>query len=304
VSLVESIRYQVARPLRHIHPKSSPFLSGDTFRSLCDVVIDARAAVHGVTQMTNLLTAAIAKKSQGSLRAFVELDLLSLSDGLGRILETLALTAALNRRRQMILLFHNGDKTPDAASYSQLVNHGYKVFSVNVSSDMSDVSPLPIGLENRWRLKNGLVGPLKRAAVQRHCARSKIDFAAFDIHTNFEERSKASRACLNAGMHVYRDRVSPRAHRQLLLDHRFVISPPGNGLDCHRTWEAIYLGCVPVVLKTTLPEELTNNLPILAVDEWDEFLNLSLTQKLNLFEVLRRRPTEMAHLNYWRVKLR
>ena len=31
-------------------------------------------------------------------------------------------------------------------------------------------------------------------------------------------------------------------------NYSFVISPPGHGLDCHRTWEALALGCIPITL--------------------------------------------------------
>lgn len=31
-------------------------------------------------------------------------------------------------------------------------------------------------------------------------------------------------------------------------NYAFVISPPGHGLDCHRTWEALALGCIPITL--------------------------------------------------------
>lgn len=33
--------------------------------------------------------------------------------------------------------------------------------------------------------------------------------------------------------------------------YSFVISPPGHGLDCHRTWEALALGCIPITLAPT-----------------------------------------------------
>lgn len=303
LSLIETIRYQAARQLRHIHPASSPFLSGDTFRSLCDVVVDVRAATRGSNWLTKYLATALANRPQSSLRLFVELDLLSRNNDLNQLIEVLSEVPNRDRRR-MILLFHNGDKTPNGAYYSRLVALDYTVFSVNVSHDMKDVSPLPIGLENRWHLRNGLVGPTKRASKKRTNPRSKMAFAAFNVSTNHEERSRASTACRDAGLSVYHERVSPRMHRQLLLDHRFVISPPGNGLDCHRTWEAIYLGCVPVVLKTTLPSELTENLPILAVDDWNTFLNLSAARQIDLFETIRRQPTEMAFLRYWKAKLK
>ncbi len=34
--------------------------------------------------------------------------------------------------------------------------------------------------------------------------------------------------------------------------YSFVLSPHGNGLDCHRTWEALLLGCIPVVKTSAI----------------------------------------------------
>lgn len=57
----------------------------------------------------------------------------------------------------------------------------------------------------------------------------------------------------------------------------FVISPHGNGLDCHRTWEALVLGCIPIV-RTSVLDELYTDLPVLIVNSWSDVnLNLLLT---------------------------
>ena len=34
--------------------------------------------------------------------------------------------------------------------------------------------------------------------------------------------------------------------------YAFVLSPRGRGLDCHRTWEALCLGCIPIVKKSPI----------------------------------------------------
>ncbi len=54
-----------------------------------------------------------------------------------------------------------------------------------------------------------------------------------------------------------------------LLTHRFVLSPPGNGIDTHRMWEALYAGAIPVVLKSPAMRAFTM-LPILFVDDYAE----------------------------------
>ncbi len=51
--------------------------------------------------------------------------------------------------------------------------------------------------------------------------------------------------------------------------HAFVISPRGNGLDCHRTWEALLLRNIPIVKRSTL-DELHSGFPIVIVDDWRE----------------------------------
>jgi hypothetical protein len=52
-------------------------------------------------------------------------------------------------------------------------------------------------------------------------------------------------------------------------EHQFVASPLGTGMDCHRTWEMLALGCVPIVKRTTLAP-LFEGLPVCLVDSYDD----------------------------------
>jgi hypothetical protein len=38
-------------------------------------------------------------------------------------------------------------------------------------------------------------------------------------------------------------------------------------MDCHRTWEALALGCIPIVKRSAF-SDLFQNLPVLIVDDW------------------------------------
>ena len=51
--------------------------------------------------------------------------------------------------------------------------------------------------------------------------------------------------------------------------YRFGLSPHGNGLDCHRTWEMLFFGIIPIV-KTSSLDKLYENLPVVILDEWDD----------------------------------
>lgn len=51
--------------------------------------------------------------------------------------------------------------------------------------------------------------------------------------------------------------------------YAFVLSPSGAGPDCHRTWESLALGCVPIVRRHPLCD-LFSQLPVIIVDEWSQ----------------------------------
>ena len=89
-----------------------------------------------------------------------------------------------------------------------------------------------------------------------------------------------------------------RIHRdtlwQNMVNYKYVISPHGNGLDCHRTWEALVLGCIPIVKSSPL-DPLFCDLPVLIVKEWSD-----ITQEVLDAFVPKCNNTEKLELSYWK----
>lgn len=54
-----------------------------------------------------------------------------------------------------------------------------------------------------------------------------------------------------------------------MINYKYVLSPHGNGLDCHRTWEALVLGCIPI-MKTSALDPMFDGLPVLIVKKWSD----------------------------------
>ena len=53
--------------------------------------------------------------------------------------------------------------------------------------------------------------------------------------------------------------------------HQYVLSPPGAGQDCHRTWEIFALGSVPIILTSTLDDlYMSLGLPLIIVSKWED----------------------------------
>jgi len=55
-----------------------------------------------------------------------------------------------------------------------------------------------------------------------------------------------------------------------LPSYKFVISPEGNGIDCHRHYEALLAGCIPIMEKNPLTEEKYKTCPVLWTTDYSE----------------------------------
>jgi hypothetical protein len=64
---------------------------------------------------------------------------------------------------------------------------------------------------------------------------------------------------------------------EMQASYQFVLSPHGAGLDCHRTWEALLLGCIPII-KVAKLNDLFRELPVIVVNHWEE-VNRALLQE-------------------------
>lgn len=80
----------------------------------------------------------------------------------------------------------------------------------------------------------------------------------------------------------------------------FVLSPAGGGYDCHRTWEALLLGCIPIVKRFNIPlEDIYNDLPVLIVDEWKDISMELLERTVKDFETKQFNYDKLT-LKYWK----
>lgn len=66
-------------------------------------------------------------------------------------------------------------------------------------------------------------------------------------------------------------------------EYAFSVSPHGNGLDCHRTWEDLALGCI-VIVKTSPLDPLYEGLPVVIVQDWREINEINLEMWLEKFK--------------------
>jgi len=92
-------------------------------------------------------------------------------------------------------------------------------------------------------------------------------------------------------------KVSRTESWQRQLDYAFVLSPYGVGPDCHRTWEALTLGCIPIIKSCGL-DPLFENLPVLLVKKWSDVTQELLDATIESFKT-KTFQYEKLQLEYW-----
>lgn len=81
----------------------------------------------------------------------------------------------------------------------------------------------------------------------------------------------------------------------------FWLSPRGNGLDCHRTWEAFYIGAIPILESSSL-DEIYSDMKALIVPSFDNVTKDFLFHKLQ--ELSKRSfNDEKLFRDYWWKKI-
>lgn len=262
-----------------------PFVSGDTFRAACDRVIDES---HHVTAPIRAgQTVFVATKYSDQL------------------LRSAEMSDAEMLKSSVSVIIHNGDFPPSMDRMRELASTFSSVWSVNVTSELRalGIRPVPIGLENAHWKGTGQPHlfplPAERNSLVSLSGRRNLVFASFRCSTNPGVREPLRSQVLSRGWTWLEPTRDSNRYLQGLRDSTFVLSPQGNGLDCHRTWEALYWGAVPVVARGTLLPDLVESLPILEVPSWDDFFHLDDAELVAVAARMTHRSIEGAYMPYW-----
>ena len=96
-----------------------------------------------------------------------------------------------------------------------------------------------------------------------------------------------------------------KKYLDLLVTYKFVASPPGSSIEGHRTWDALYLGLVPIVKKSITTDYFKSlGLPLWVVADWRELEVADENFLAKKFEGLRNNFDEKTiFMDYWTDKI-
>lgn len=249
---------------------SYPYLSGDTWRFFANWRLSTVETFNPVDVQ------------EGDV-IFVEYDLLG----------TFGQKYLPEIQHHFILMTPNcesGTDNPQPGRYASFLN-SEKIaawFVQNIDRAPSEkLIPIPIGFANQvW--PHGQISVLdpiaSNAPPPGSDERDLLLYINFRVDTNRHTRDPCLRyfrtlSCAT----IQHPSQSFKDYLQDFTRSVFTVSPPGNGQDCHRTWEALIMGCYPIVLSSSL-NPLYEGLPIVIIKNWDEITEEFLQKKREEFK--------------------
>lgn len=137
-------------------------------------------------------------------------------------------------------------------------------FSANVDIAHPGVHWIPFGVNDQGDGKDILADLVRKYPHGR--PKKGLLYVNFTDHTL--ERLHLKQHYAHLPWVTFRENVSVSQYYDEMSEHEFVLSPRGNGLDCYRNLEAIYLGTVPVLADSQFARQwLFHHLPVLLFTE-------------------------------------
>jgi len=259
---------------------SIPYISGDTFREYSD---------HTYDELNRSLYPKKLKDVKDGDIIFVKTDYLN----------TFFKIIHKKINSKYILITHNSDHAITKKYIKYLQDDKLLAwFCQNLEIPKEKkIHPIPIGIANKCFVHGNVDEIINIQGKLPKNERSTLLYMNFSVDTNYRERSIVSNLFKNKKYCVVELPKEYSAYLNDLSHAKFVLSPSGKGLDCHRTWEALLMGAIPIIKKSTL-DPMFENMPVLIVDDW-KVINKRFLEKS--YEKMQKRSfdIEKIYFAYW-----
>ncbi len=201
-------------------------------------------------------------------------------------------------KNKYILFSHNSDEVINAEYEPYIDGKIIHWFAQNLIENFSDVvSLIPIGLENRWYLKNGKLSPIRKTKKINQ-EKDLYILSLFNSGTN-PERKLINHALENNSLVVMPNTKNKLDYLSYIQRSKFNLCPEGNGPDTHRLWESLLFNSIPIMKRNNFSQLLENyGVPILLVDDWSELENQN-ELTLNKFYKKNIKALEINNITYF-----
>ena len=184
-------------------------------------------------------------------------------------------------------------------------------YKVSLLSNSTKITQLPIGLDYHtisndpgkfWREEHEGSTPKYQEMILKNVRKEGKPFQQriqkiFVHMTNGDERQKALDQIHQDLLEVNLTMMRRTQVWKEMMNYAFVFSPYGNGPDCHRHWEILCLGCIPII-RSFGSDEMFDDLPVLIVKEWSDVTQPLLEETMEKFTHTKFNYEKLL-LKYW-----
>jgi hypothetical protein len=151
------------------------------------------------------------------------------------------------------------------------------IFNASMMDGSDSWTPFPIGVSHHmFTFLQANKGFLK-TEHKRLFHTSILIHTDQDRRKNTLNRKKINDILQKKGILNYQ--YTPANFFKSISNSKYVISPEGHGIDCHRTYEALLAGCIPIVEDNPLTREKYAGLPILFTKDYSDLDQRSLERR-------------------------
>ena len=211
------------------------------------------------------------------------------------------------------MIVANGDITFNDSLLKQCPHNIKHIFSTNTTCLNDKVTPIPIGVEmeipakriGHGDINNGIFEKLpfltgKNTLVDLPVV-NKL-YSNFNIRTNLNFRTKIKEISINNEHINFEFGIPYSEFVQKVKSHIGTLSPRGNGIECIRTYEVLYLDSIPIVVGDfeeykAIYESIYKNLPIVFIHDLEKLKNLSEVEKE--IKKIKNNSRETLDYRYW-----
>ena len=264
-------------------PSSSPFLTGDSLRNLCDHVFDETQSFKPLEVKENDIV-------------FLKTDLKEIY--FNHYHQSI--------KSKYILVTHNSDisiEKEDLSFLDDKIKHWFAA-KLNVLAS-NKLTALPYGLENRRWLKNGLVKNFK-SELSKNINKNERILCSFNPNTNLMERAPLVDIARNKQEIIdIRNFSKSKTYINELSNYSFNLCPEGNNFESHRIWESLIFKTTPIVINNIVNQNFYNmGIPLIMLDNWNDLSNLDINDLKRINEENLEKNYEIfVNLNFWKSQI-
>ena len=219
-----------------------------------------------------------------------------------------------SKKNNVVLIIANGDITFNDRLLSYCPDNVKHIFATNTTCYNDKVTPIPIGVEmsmppkreGHGEINNGIFEKLPfltgNTTNENNVITNKL-YSKFNISTNPHLRSKVREISITQSHINFEFGVSYSEFVQQVKTHMGTISPRGNGIECIRTYELLYLDEIPLVFGnkqeySAIYNKIYKNLPIIFFDNYEDVTDIpKIKKEIKNFSLYGK---ELLDFSYWR----